>query len=235
MTTPDLRCPPGVPSIPARPTSNAPVRITIVRSAGTVKNHPAVDQALSEAAARLADAGYEVDEAPGDMPLLAEAHRLWTLLVLEDFRTILPIVEELGDDAIRTVSKHYFAAAATIWGEQPSLPTYINGWARRGLLIRRLQELLGSNRMLLTPVSAELPFEQDADLVAPERTAEILAAQWAMTSVPILGFPAVSVPTTLTDGLPIGVQLIGGRFEEDLLLDAAQAIEERTPLFRSWT
>lgn len=33
----------------------------------------------------------------------------------------------------------------------------------------------------------------------------------------------------LDGGLPQGVQLIGARFREDLLLDAAQAIEDRAP------
>jgi hypothetical protein len=36
-----------------------------------------------------------------------------------------------------------------------------------------------------------------------------------------------AVPVDCDDGLPQGVQLIGARFREDLLLDAAQAIEDR--------
>jgi amidase len=40
-----------------------------------------------------------------------------------------------------------------------------------------------------------------------------------------LGFPSISVPTGVEDGLPTGVQLMAARFREDLLLDAADAIE----------
>ena len=36
-------------------------------------------------------------------------------------------------------------------------------------------------------------------------------------------------PVGSDDGLPQGVQLIGARFREDLVLDAAQAIEDRAP------
>ena len=48
--------------------------------------------------------------------------------------------------------------------------------------------------------------------------------------VNILGLPGCAVPVGSDDGLPHGVQLIGARFREDLLLDAAQAIEDRAPV-----
>jgi len=35
------------------------------------------------------------------------------------------------------------------------------------------------------------------------------------------------VPVTVHDGKPVGVQLIAGRYREDLALDAAGAIEKR--------
>ncbi|MGA4845594.1 hypothetical protein ACOBQB_04765 [Streptomyces sp. G5(2025)] len=75
----------------------------------------------------------------------------------------------------------------------------------------------------------------DADLGDRARALELFPAMWPMTAVPILGFPAVTVPVALHDGVPLGAQLIGGRFTEDLVLDAARAIEERTPAMRTWT
>jgi amidase len=48
--------------------------------------------------------------------------------------------------------------------------------------------------------------------------------------VNILGLPSCAVPVGCDDGLPQGVQLIGARFREDLLLDAPQAVEDRAPL-----
>jgi amidase len=52
-----------------------------------------------------------------------------------------------------------------------------------------------------------------------------------MFGVPVLGLPAVSVPTGVAGGLPMGVQIIGRRFREDMVLDAAQVIEARCPPF----
>ncbi|PAK25887.1 amidase [Streptomyces sp. alain-838] len=234
MSTPDVRMPQGVPAFPtlARPAGHR-IAVTVVRGNADVKNHPAVDRALDAAVARLVDAGYVVEEV-SRLSLLTEASRLWALLITEDIRLILPVVQQLGDEAIRTALEGHFAYAAEVCGERPSLETYINGWARRATLITRLQELLGRQRLLLTPVCAELPFEQDADQTGPERTRELFSAMWPMTSVPVLGFPAVALPVALEDGLPVGVQLIGGRFEEDLILEAAQAIEDRTPAIRTW-
>ena len=45
----------------------------------------------------------------------------------------------------------------------------------------------------------------------------------------LLGLPSCAVPVGSDEGLPQGVQLIGARFREDLVLDAAQAIEDRAP------
>jgi amidase len=43
----------------------------------------------------------------------------------------------------------------------------------------------------------------------------------------VLGLPAVTIPITLTeDGLPVGVQLIGRPYEDELLLDLAVKLEE---------
>jgi len=46
-----------------------------------------------------------------------------------------------------------------------------------------------------------------------------------MMAVPVLGLPSVAVPTGLANGLPMGVQIIGPRFREDLALPCAEAIE----------
>ncbi|MFI5801491.1 amidase [Streptomyces sp. NPDC051561] len=230
MMSADLTDPVGLPELPRLGEPGArPVRIAVVRDAGPTALHPTVSASLDDAAQRLAEAGYEVEEV--ELPLLGEAARLWSLLLYQELKT-LPEVGLFGDDAVKTSLADSFTAAADIWGEQPTLETYIKGYARRGTLISRLQRYLGDDRLLLTPVCAEPPFEQDADLAGVERVRELLAAQWPMQAVPVLGFPAISVPTGVRGGLPSGVQLIGGRFRENLLLAAATEIEARTARVR---
>lgn len=79
--------------------------------------------------------------------------------------------------------------------------------------------------LVLAPVSQVPAFLQKEDLQGPERLRQMLDEQSMLYSVNLLGLPASAVPTGVVDGVPMGVQIIGQRFREDLCLDAAQAIE----------
>jgi amidase len=227
----DARDPSSVPVPPlsANPPMVRPIRVGVLTDIGVVRPEPAIRDALDTAASWLADAGYAVE--PIELPFLAEAWRLWWLLAMEEFRQWMPMVEEHGDHAIRRAAAHYYEVSKAWWGVQPGLVDYMNGYARRGTLIARLQQFLERNPLVLLPVSAELPFEQDADLGSVERTRQVIAAQWSMMAIPLVGFPAVAVPTGVSEGLPVGVQLLAQKFREDLLLDAAEVIEGRAGRF----
>jgi amidase len=217
-------------SVPVAPIGSAeplqrPIRVGLLRDPGIVAPDPAVNDALDQAAAWLGQAGYLVDEV--ELPLLEEAYRLWWLLCMEEFRQIMPLVEQVGDDGMKGAAANYYTVAQDWWGPSPGLEDYMNGYARRGTLIARLQAFMEDVPLVLLPVSAELAFEQDADLASVERARAVMAAQWSMMAIPMLGFPAISVPTSVVDGLPAGVQILGNRFREDAVFDAAEVIEAR--------
>jgi aspartyl-tRNA(Asn)/glutamyl-tRNA(Gln) amidotransferase subunit A len=76
--------------------------------------------------------------------------------------------------------------------------------------------------LLLTPTTPTPAFR------AGEKTEDPVAMYLAdifVCPINLAGLPAVSLPAGRTEGLPIGVQLIGPIFEEERLLAAAAAIE----------
>ena len=229
MSAPDARDPVHVPGAAAPPPAERPLQVGLVRDVGVAAPTSAVNAALDQAAAWLSDAGYAVEEV--EPALLAEAYRLWWLLVMQEFRTVMPMVDQFGDDAIKRAAQHYYQVRAELLGEEPGLGEYMRGYGRRATLMRLLSELMERHSTLLTPVSAEQAFEQDADLSGVDRMREVIAAQWSMMAVPVLGFPGLTVPTGVAGGLPIGVQLVGRRFDEERLLDAGAVIEARAGAF----
>jgi aspartyl-tRNA(Asn)/glutamyl-tRNA(Gln) amidotransferase subunit A len=81
--------------------------------------------------------------------------------------------------------------------------------------------------LVLTPVGAVPAFEHGADRVNinQESISTFRAFSYSQT-FNVFGLPAVSVPVSRSsDGLPIGVQIVGRPFEEDTVLAAAAIIE----------
>ena len=137
----------------------------------------------------------------------------------------MPLVEEVGDEDLKQSAKNWLALNEEWWGAAPQLSDLLAGYARRGALIVQLQQFLEEHPLLLLPNSAEQAFEQDADIISVESMRRVVSAQWPMMGVALFGVPAISVPTSVVDGLPVGVQIIGRKFREDTLFDAAEILE----------
>lgn len=222
----DLRDP---ACVPAPFTRSAPLErgATLALFRGGSDGTPVDDassQALDLAAGWLRAAGFGVEEV--DVPQLAEAHRLWLLLLYTDLGGLLPAVRALGGEAINTSLDLGFQVVAETWGAV-DLEKYIGAHVRRTALIAEMESLLTKYPALIMPAGAVAP-PHDADL-SPALAPALMAAQWPNSSVPLLGFPALTLPTGVVDGLPRGVQLLGGRFAESALLDVAEAIELSAP------
>lgn len=85
-----------VPLAGANEAISRPIRVGQLRDVGVATPQSTVNEALDTAAAWLGDAGYVVEEV--ELSLLEEAYRLWWLLVMEEFRQIMPLVEQVGDE-----------------------------------------------------------------------------------------------------------------------------------------
>jgi amidase len=221
MAQEDVRDPWWVPAPLQGPRPATPIRVALSVKPSTLDVHPAVVDAVKHAGALLADAGYRVEEI--DPPDFAEIAAEWTNLVAAEapFFTSKAI-EQFGDNLIRESHRWQMQGEA-----EPSAEAYMQALARRTGWIRRWNLFLRDYPLLLCPVSFEPPFAQGRDTESRESALFLRQVQMPSFAIPVLGLPAISVPTGLSDGLPMGVQLVASRFREDLLLDAAETIEAR--------
>jgi amidase len=111
---------------------------------------------------------------------------------------------------------------------------YVRALARRATILREWQLFFERHPLLLMPVSYRRPFPIDFDQRGDQAVAEMLSAHQPMLAVSTLGLLGLAVPTGLADGVPVGVQLVAGRFQEELCLTAGAIIERNvaalTPL-----
>jgi amidase len=221
MTVKDLRDPWWAP-VPYD-LGDYPKRAALTISPEGLSVQPAIENALRDAAARLRDAGWEVVET--ECPPFREPSRLQALLWLAETR-------RSGSEMIATEAD---PDASFVYGQMerlspaPDLDGFMDALQRRATLLRSWNLFLDDYAVLICPVSAELPFPDQLDVSSPETFERIMEAQLTQVGLPLMGLPGLSVFTGSFDRVPCGVQLVAGRFREDVLLSAATEIELRGP------
>ena len=87
---------------------------------------------------------------------------------------------------------------------------------------------------MVMPVCFQPPFPIDHDQQGDAAVAQMLDAHHPMLAVSILGFPGLSAPVSCENRTPVGVQIVGPRFGEDLCFETGEIIEAqysvRTPI-----
>lgn len=200
--------------------SARPRRAALCRHPSGLVTVPGVDAALVDAARRLEDAGWHVEEID-DTPSLREATDLEIQLWLGDgFETLAQAVAQEGDAGALAIVNAFRTRAQ-------AMPANVVAQAlqRRATLTRAWLALLEDFAVVLLPVSAELPFADDRDLTGEAAMAAIWEAQLTQTGLPLMGLPSLVVSTGMVGTAPVGVQVVSSRYREDLCLAAGEAIE----------
>ena len=181
---------------------------------------PEVAAALRDSARRLEAAGWQVEEVAA-LPPLAEAAQLQALLWLAETRRGggTAFAREADPDALAVYG--YMERLCP----DPDLDAFQDALQRRVGLLREWLLFLERYPVAMMPVSGALPFPDHADVESFEGFQRILAAQLTQVGLPLLSLPGLAVSTGLVGTVPVGVQLVGGRYREDILLAAAEAIE----------
>ena len=94
----------------------------------------------------------------------------------------------------------------------------------RTLVKKEFDKAFEKYDVLLTPTSPTVAFEIGT---RSENPLEMYLADICTVSVNIAGLPGISVPCGVnSDNMPIGMQLIGNKFEEEKILNAAYTFEQ---------
>ncbi|MGK4584744.1 amidase [Kitasatospora sp. HPMI-4] len=216
----DPQDPRSVPVPLDGPPPTAPVRVGVVVDPDGPEPDPEVLAGIDAAAAALADAGYRVEQV--EVPRLREAVAGYRALTYTEFSLVWPAVRQLlTDDSARHVEYSLEEAPPVGLAEYVALPGLRLGiqrdWAE---LLERFPLLLGSSYTGLPPAPGTL-------LRSVEDNIRTFAAARLCRAATFVGVPSVGVPVGVAGGLPLGVQVIGAMYREDLCLRAAAAIEAR--------
>jgi amidase len=222
MSRRDVRDPWWVPAPLLPAGTGGPVKVAVAR---IPPDMPADSDALAlvdKAASHLSDAGYDVSEV--ETPDISVAWKLWADLLATEIATLqAPQMREVASPDFHRALDGLLRMATILDGE-----SYMRAIAQRSRVLREWLTFLERYPLVLTPVSVKRTPGVNADLAHDDAVREILGDDMRFTSaISVLGLPAAVAPVGLVGGRPMGVQLVGSRYREDLCLDAAAAIEAR--------
>jgi Asp-tRNA(Asn)/Glu-tRNA(Gln) amidotransferase A subunit family amidase len=109
---------------------------------------------------------------------------------------------------------------------------YVQAWFDRLAWAEHVRRFFERYDLLLTPTIAAPPFEVGLDNIREIAGRPVEDYDWIPFTFPfnMTGHPAASVPCGFTAaGLPVGLQIVGRRFADALVLRAAAAFEEAAP------
>ena len=181
---------------------------------------PEVKAAVADAGERLRRAGWTVEEITNTPPLREAADWNRKLWLGDNYEAQLAMAEKEGDPG----------ALACLRGNRAEVTPFdqadfSKALTRRATLTREWMLFFEKYPALLLPVSGELPFPDHLDRKDDASFARVWHAQLVQIAIPFMGLPGLTVSTGLVGRVPVGVQVVAGRYREDLCLAAGEAIE----------
>lgn len=199
-------------------------RIAYSPDLGYVDVHPEVAAVVREAVDVLAGFGAVVEQVDPGFSDPAEAFAvLWYTGVAKATAHLDASRVELLDEGLREVRAK---------GAAMSAMDYLDAMAERMALGVRMGRFHESHDLLVTPAMPIPAFE--AGVEAPGDTSKGRWVSWTPFTYPfnLTQQPAASVPCGFTsDGLPVGLHVVGARHADALVLAACKAYEDAT----SWS
>jgi Asp-tRNA(Asn)/Glu-tRNA(Gln) amidotransferase A subunit family amidase len=198
----------------------AGLRVAIVQNWYFDRVNGFVARAVQEAARVFGELGARVDEVRvPNLELAMTIHH--TILASE--------ASAYHQPTLRTVPERYRRSTRIFLEAGKLVPAtdYLNAQRARELVRQGFREAFSGIDVMVAP---SLPTTAGAFGSSKVQTdgAEDITQAYVRLSVPanLAGLPAMSVPCGFHDGLPIGLQIIGKPFEEQMVLRAGYAYEQ---------
>ena len=192
---------------------------------GSVQVDPEVAAAVRRAAKVFEDLGAHVEEMNAPFDDLLDLFTLfWHAGAAQVLSSYEPEARAKMDPGLQEIAAE---------GSSYSLMPYLEATTQRGNLGVKLSQFHERFDLLLTPTLPLPAFEAGHEV--PQGWSGRRWQTWTPFSYPfnLTQQPAISVPCGLTaSGLPIGLQLVGAKYRDALVLRAAHAYEASSPMPR---
>jgi aspartyl-tRNA(Asn)/glutamyl-tRNA(Gln) amidotransferase subunit A len=181
---------------------------------------PEVREAVESAARRVEKQGAKIVpiRVPEPEHLVATAR---TILLLEAATTLAPHMHRRED-----IGPETFALLES--GSKVTIADYIQATANANRLRALWAKLFDDIDVLFTPttpIAAPKIGQTTMTIDGKEQDTRLLSTRFCR-GINLLGYPAISVPCgTTSEGLPIGLQIIGALNRDTTVLDMAAALE----------
>jgi aspartyl-tRNA(Asn)/glutamyl-tRNA(Gln) amidotransferase subunit A len=155
-------------------------------------------------------------------------------IIPAEWAIMMPEATAYHQDSLRNSPEKFTDETRTLLetGAAVLATDYINGLRLRTQIQAAWREMFASIDVLLAPtLVAAATLRSDPFLRWPDGTVEAATAAYVRFSAPanVTGLPSLSVPAAFTsDGLPLGVQIIGKPFAEPEILQVGYALEQNT-------
>lgn len=212
------------------------LRIGVQTAADGVQVHPECVVAVQRTADLLSDAGHDVQEArpavpPGD---LGRDGRIVSASDPAEVRAVFRFLGSVQGRPVTESDVDPWTWSRAAWDQDirpEDVVLELQQAAHTGWELARWWD---DWDLLLTPTAAQPPLPLtalSAQLVDPSTLLDrILAFGCFRLAANRTGHPAISLPVHWSaDGLPVGVQLVAGRFRDDLLIEVGSYLEQAMP------
>ena len=199
---------------------------------GYARVDPVVAEHVRAAAETFASLGARVVDVTPTPPFHEDPGRFFETIVAMD--ADLGAMRELAQERPGAFNARISAMLERSWtAEEFSFAA-----ARRQALYNQLWRFFADYDVLLTPTTAVPAFEVDRALpsaIAGSPDIPSHALSWFTLPFNLTGNPAASVPCGWTsDGLPIGLQIVGNHLADRTVLRASLALEQAQPWADRW-